>query len=259
MPAILDHLFACVLILGVPLYAALYSRPRLRRHVASGEPAARVRTYWVNIVYQWLLAAAALSIWRLEHRPIGELGLGLEVSWRFWTAAGLVALGLAGLTLNYRAALRSEKDRRRLREQLGDAAALTPRNEREMAHFAALSLTAGVCEEILYRGYLIWYLGTLVGTGFLGTSLSVVTAAVAFGASHLYQGPSQAARIFGLAIIAGGLYVLSGSLWVLMVLHVGVDVAGGLVSLALYRAPCAPEAPHMMDASCTSPRSTGLT
>ena len=35
---------------------------------------------------------------------------------------------------------------------------MLPHSRAELALFFKLSITAGICEELLYRGYLIWYL-----------------------------------------------------------------------------------------------------
>ncbi len=244
-PTLADHIFAGVLVIGIPLYAAVFAWPRMKARLASDDPGVRPRTYWLNIVLLWLLATAAMTIWQKAGRSPAELGFEVVAGWRFWTALA-VALVLGGLlTVQYRLALRSPKTRRKLRRQFDQAAAFVPRNRREMTHFAALSLTAGICEEILYRGFLIWYVAQFTGFSLGGLAAAVTLAAIVFGVSHLYQGPKNASQIFGLAIVMGVLYVLSESLWIVMALHAYIDVAGGLVCTALYEQdePAAPHSP----------------
>ena len=104
-----------------------------------------------------------------------------------------------------------------------------------MEHFTALAFSAGTCEEIVYRGFLIWYLTLMTGTSIVGLSTAVILAALVFGACHLYQGAGGAIQVTMLALLAGILFVLGGSLWIVMLLHVYVDIASGLLAVALYR------------------------
>ena len=99
----------------------------------------------------------------------------------------------------------------------------------------AIALTAGVCEEVLYRGFLIWYVAQFTGTTAMGTIAAVAVSSIVFGAGHLYQGPASAGRIAGFAAVAGAIYVVSGSLWIVMALHVFVDIAGGLLAVTLFQ------------------------
>ncbi len=229
-----DHVFVGVLVIGVPLYAAVFSWPRLKQRLGSDDPGVRPRTYWANIVVLWTLAAAAVGIWTGAGRPLAELGFRHSTGGRFFWALGIAAVLGGLLTAQYLLVLRSPAGRRKLLAQFDQVGAFVPRNRREMAHFAALSVTAGVCEEILYRAFLIWYAVQFTGASLTGSAAAVVLAAVVFGVSHLYQGPSNALQVFGLAIVGGGLYVLGGSLWIVMALHAYIDVAGGLVSTAVY-------------------------
>jgi membrane protease YdiL (CAAX protease family) len=105
-----------------------------------------------------------------------------------------------------------------------------------MTHFALLSVTAGVCEEILYRAYLIWYVAQFTGAGLGGLALAVAVSALIFGIAHLYQGLTGATRVAGIALVFGGVYVLSEAVWLVILLHVYMDLAGGLLSLAVHRA-----------------------
>ena len=67
---------------------------------------------------------------------------------------------------------------------------LLPRTGEERGWFAAVAVTAGCCEELLYRGVLIAF-----GTGVLGLGVwpAAAIAVVVFGAAHLYQGAGRRA------------------------------------------------------------------
>ena len=230
-----DHLLAFVLVVAVPAYVGLVAWPKVKRRVAEERPNVRVRLYWSNIVFQWTLTALALLIWLFADRPAADLGLGAAGGWRVWGAAGIAAVIAGLLGAQYVLALRSAEGRRGLRAQLEEAAPFVPRDRREMRHFAAVSVTAGICEEVLYRGFLIWYVCGVTGTSAPGVAAAVVVSSVVFGLCHLYQGPRNSVRVGVLALVFGGLYVLAGALWVVMALHAAVDVAGGLLAVALMR------------------------
>jgi hypothetical protein len=65
---------------------------------------------------------------------------------------------------------------------------LLPHGKLEMALWVALSVTAGICEEALYRGYLQRQFMALTRNAPAG----ILLAAVAFGLAHSYQGWSRA-------------------------------------------------------------------
>jgi membrane protease YdiL (CAAX protease family) len=234
MPTAIDHVFALLLVVGVPLYAARFSWPRMKKHdLAAAEPAARIRIYWGVIGPEWLMVALALATWWYAQRPWGDFGLALRPGWRLWTGLGAAVLVAIGLTVQYVLVTRSAAGRVKALAEVRRAAPFAPQTRREMVHFAGLSFTAGICEEILYRGFLIWYAVQFTGTGLVGLSLAVAASAVVFGIAHLYQGVGGAVRVAGLALVFGGLYVWCESLWPVIVLHVYVDVVGGLLSVAV--------------------------
>jgi membrane protease YdiL (CAAX protease family) len=233
MPNAVDHIFALVLVVGVPLYAARFSWPRMKKHdLAEAEPAARIRIYWGVMGPEWLLAVLALAAWVFAQRPWAEFGFVLLPGWRLWTGVGLAAAVAVALTVQYVLVTRTAAGRAKALAEVRRAAPFAPQTHREMAHFTGLSFTAGICEEILYRGFLIWYAVQFLGSGVGGLALAVAASAVVFGIAHLYQGVGGAVRVAGLALVFGGLYVWCESLWPVIVLHVYVDVAGGLLSVA---------------------------
>ncbi|HWC98144.1 MAG TPA: type II CAAX endopeptidase family protein [Candidatus Sulfopaludibacter sp.] len=68
---------------------------------------------------------------------------------------------------------------------------MLPRTPLEMAAWVALCVTAGICEEAVFRGYLQPQFGGLTGSSAAGILLS----AVIFGAGHAYQGWRSAVLI----------------------------------------------------------------
>jgi membrane protease YdiL (CAAX protease family) len=105
---------------------------------------------------------------------------------------------------------------------------ILPATVREARVFTGVAITAGICEEVLYRGYLLWYLQSLgLGRG------AVVVAIVAFGLAHAYQGIRGIGGTGVTGAVAMGLYLLTGSLVAPIVLHATVDLANGLM---MYRA-----------------------
>jgi len=112
--------------------------------------------------------------------------------------------------------------RRRLDEvpAIGDIRALLPRNRGELPYGAALGLTAGVVEELLFRLALPALLFGVLGSG----PLAFLLAALLFGALHMYQGPLGILFAFVLGLLFTLLYLVSGSILAPIALHALVDL-----------------------------------
>lgn len=107
--------------------------------------------------------------------------------------------------------------------------ALIPRDRTERWYALALAISAGVCEEILYRGVLI-----AVGVHVFGLPLPAAAglALALFTIGHLYQGPRGMIMValagFGLTMI----YQRTGSLVPAILLHILIDIRGLLLTPA---------------------------
>lgn len=103
---------------------------------------------------------------------------------------------------------------------VGDIAALLPRNRPELGWGAALSVNAGVVEELLFRLALPALLVVVTGEPISAFLL----AALLFGALHAYQGwvGVLATTVVGLLFTA--LYVVSGSIGLAMLVHALFDL-----------------------------------
>lgn len=103
---------------------------------------------------------------------------------------------------------------------------LLPRTHLEVALWILTSLTAGICEEIIFRGYLQRQFCAWVGTIPAGVLLS----AAVFGAGHLYQGSKQAIVIAVYGVLFGILAEMRKSLRPGMMTHALHDTIIGMVA-----------------------------
>lgn len=200
-------------------------RVRLKRLLA--RPAIgtkeKLALYGMTIAFQWILAGVVA--WRAMARGLtpAELGLGQR-----WTGELVVASFLGGALFaafqwfNLRRVGRMKGPTVELLRKL--AAHLLPTKPVEFGPYGGLAVTAGVCEEFLYRGFAMAALGR---TGMV-TAIVVLVSSALFGLAHAYQGRSG---IFGttiLGILFAGSRLFFNSLLPVILWHAAVDVAAGV-------------------------------
>jgi len=88
-----------------------------------------------------------------------------------------------------------------------------------------LSLSAGICEEIVFRGYLQRQLAAITGS----TSLAILGQAIAFGIAHGYEGMGAVIRIVVYGLAFGMLALWRGNIRAGMLAHAAWDILAGLV------------------------------
>jgi membrane protease YdiL (CAAX protease family) len=152
----------------------------------AANPGARLRHYFRGIVGEWAAVVVVAVIGLLAHR--GGTSIGLRGGPHAGTAVADVvgvAIVLAISAVLFR--LGGETMRELLRRQARGFEALLPRTKAERVTFAGLAITAGICEEIIFRGFGIAYVHWVWPSATRGAVITVT--AVAFGLVHLYQGP----------------------------------------------------------------------
>ncbi len=234
---IIDHLFVILLLVGVPLFQHFHSTPKMRREFAKETPGLRESFYWQTIAMQWGITIALLFLWWLAPRGLDALGLVTPGGWLFWISIVIVIVAIAAFRMVLQAQASTPERHATVLKAFRERAPFMPRNSHEMRHFTAISVTAGICEEIVYRGYLIWFATQFTGDGTVGLLLAVALTSLVFGLGHIYQGVSGAIQIFAAGLFFGGIYVLSGSLWVPMAAHAIVDIVAGYYTVRLHRDP----------------------
>ena len=102
------------------------------------------------------------------------------------------------------------------------------RSERNWFVFG-LSTSAGICEELLFRGFLLAYL-----SNYMSMPIAVLLSSLLFGLGHLYQGWQGVLRTAVMGLIFAGIYLWSGSLFIVIALHFAVDAYSGQLHYGAY-------------------------
>jgi len=203
-------LLVFLLVAGVPALSFLTARrPQLRS-------IPRLDLYLSAIISQWILALLGVVVVLAAGPGFRATGFRAISAWacvRWAILLAAVALAALGLVL--------------LLEHLGwwpqehELVGLLLPDTRTEKLWAVLALapTAALCEEFLYRGYLLTQLGQWMRI----TPWAWIGSSVAFGMAHAYQGWNGMLR----AALLGGLLaypVISlGSLYPAMVAHFLID------------------------------------
>jgi membrane protease YdiL (CAAX protease family) len=236
VPTLVDWLLFVLVVLGLAV-RAWFGMRTLRGLEDARAGSMRPRLWARAILTQWSMVAVLLAWWIVARRHPADLGLALRPTWGL--GGVLVGTGLITFVLrSQRRQVETDDDLAgRVRRRLGGVTRLLPHSREEWPGFASLAITAGICEEILFRGFVTWHLSHL----FTVYWAAALVQAVLFGLAHSYQGPKGVlatglAGLFFTAIVA-----VTGSLWAAMLLHAMVDLhSGALAWRVLSRGPAAP-------------------
>jgi membrane protease YdiL (CAAX protease family) len=221
----LDFVYLALFALALPLWDHFVHWPAFRRRSGADHARERTRLWTAAIRSLWILVALGAALWIHHGRSWAALGFGAPTGWRLGVSLGLVLL-LAAYTAYAAAAVARDADARAsVRRQSASTAELMPHTRAEMRRFAVLSLSAGFCEEFLYRGYFIWALAP-----WLGWWGAAALSLVLFASAHAYQGLEGALRVAVVGLVYTLVVAFTGSLWPAIALHALVDLNGGLLA-----------------------------
>jgi membrane protease YdiL (CAAX protease family) len=142
-----------------------------------------------------------------------------------WTSARDVFIDLLfGAVGFFAAATAANALTRALGGTQANTAFLLPHSVPESVLWVFVSVIAGACEEIVFRGYLQRQLAALTGSMTAG----ILLQAVAFGLSHGYQGRASMAITGLYGLVLGIVAWWRGNVRASALAHAATDIVGGL-------------------------------
>jgi membrane protease YdiL (CAAX protease family) len=182
----------------------------------------RVRFYIVTIFYEWFLFVLVVAgvrrsgssvfivlgdHWHSVREVLRDIGIAAE----FWIVAAAL-LWIFGWLLRIAG--------------LGRNVSMLPHGGIELTSWIALSVTAGICEVTIFRGYLQRQFMALTKNAPAGILLSAAT----FGAAHAYQGFRMVILIGMYGTMFGILAYWRGSIRPGMIAHAWQDSLNGVLA-----------------------------
>lgn len=218
----MHHLIVAFLVLVFPLW----DRRETRRLKTSTDPRVRVRSYQKTIAWQVVVTLILLVTMQsrlLFAPPAAAAALSLRMPGTMRSILIGVVVGLViGALMPVLLARRSAAARQQQMNQLSKFAFFLPHTREERRWFAAMCVAVGVCEEIIFRGFLIRYLASLPFD--IGIIAAVIVAALIFGLDHGYQGWTGMLLTAVLALLLTAAFFVTGALWVPMLIHALTDL-----------------------------------
>ncbi len=206
-----------------------------KRHVRMQPVKNHRAVYYLQCLLEmWVPTLLLASLVVTGQVNVHAIGLGwyqLERSeFPIWVSISLLGLSLLAILYlivdliryqtnsQYRAVVDSKIQQVKHPAYFEDLKPITPAEKRI---YVLLSLSAGVFEEILYRGYLI----SLLSDGWNNIWIAVVGAGLLFGMGHLYQGLEGILKTFLIGVVLGIIFAATGSLLSCIVLHILIDLS----------------------------------
>jgi uncharacterized protein len=179
--------------------------------------------YTWNILAEWSLVAGCMCVARANGVRFVDLGEWMGNPLRTLVVSGLLLAILAVLIIASKSQQR-KASADQLSKAIDQARRLLPVNPGQRVVWVAVAVTAGVCEEFLYRGWLLNLIAAASGSMWLG----LVASSIIFGTAHVYQGRKGVMGAGVLGIVLGAVCVLSGTLVPAQILHAVIDLNNGL-------------------------------
>ncbi|WP_214698677.1 MULTISPECIES: CPBP family intramembrane glutamic endopeptidase [unclassified Exiguobacterium] len=213
-------------IIGYMLIVQIFNAKLIRPLI---ETRGRAWVYEQTVKSAWGLTLLIVALVFLFQVPLSEIGLrfipepGDEEAWQiFLISCVLVTL----IFVFYLFVKISSRLRNALRPyyELDLEKLLLPRTKTEEQAWSAVSITAGVTEEFIFRGVLLYTISLYIEVP--NMTLALIGGAL-FGIAHAYQGVQGVLTTGTVGFGLGILYLGMGVLWPVMVLHILLDLIAG--------------------------------
>ncbi len=203
------------LLSGVILPAYALVTAKKTQTYLQDNPQLLVQTYKSILVMQWGMCLPVLIILGLQEG--GFISIGLHFLTNPLSVLGLIVATFTGYHL-VRLLPYPEKRLIKAKKRLKEVMYIVPKNEREYKWSVLLSITAGICEEILFRGLFYEFL-----LAYITPVYAILLVNIMFGLGHAGTRFKNMIQTMGLGLLWSVTYYFTDSLWAPILMHILVD------------------------------------
>lgn len=191
--------------------------------------------YYIKIMIgAWIRTILILLLVFFTELSLKDIGIGLPnidtgtlgkvITYSIFVSAFLYLLNVLYYCLGYHLSHKIRKKFIEAKEKQLKTASFSdiiPVTNKEKKIWNYVSLTAGITEEIIYRGFLIFALSYIFPD--FSIWLVIIFSGLLFGLGHTYQGVAEVLKITVVGIFFSALYIGLGSILPLMIFHFLID------------------------------------
>jgi hypothetical protein len=220
-----------LVLLGFPIVSTLVSFLLLDRSLLSWTGVDFFTAFWVLITCWYLAQIAILAkVLRSSGWSWSDIGYSFNRKKTTYFVAGYLIFAFALLGFIEFALANASADPEKVKG-LSDLANLTPKNLPQRIVFIFMGLAAGLCEELVYRGFAIRAMKSRGINHWLATFI----AAFPFVFQHGLKSIDQFQWFFIWGIVFGALFIISKRLYINIVIHWLVIISALLAILQTLR------------------------
>ena len=220
-----NQMYVVFLLVLIGIFVTLTVKGAIRGRKEFRTEQMRCKRYVHMILNIWIATLVVFAMMFIGNITLANIGFrGVNFNHNRWFT--VITLVLSGLLLlqSVTQLISSKEAKEKMIQALSEdpeVMDLLPRTKREKCLWFWVSFTAGTTEEILYRGFLVFLLQTI----FVGISplLIILTASLAFGIAHFYQGVKGIIKTGIVGAVLMSLFLVTDSLLLPMILHFIVD------------------------------------
>jgi uncharacterized protein len=233
-PNLFDHVLVWIFGLIIPFMSGVQSRQGMDQITFT--ESVRRRFYLANSLFLAMAASVILVAWWWQDRPWSVMYFipSFAIQNPAWTMAIVTLLSLLYIA-DILHSIKQVKKGQSIEEALEEGTPFLPRHPRELPAYLLMCLSAGIFEEIIYRGYLVTYFKPEYNHGTGLPLLAICAPAVLFSLAHYYQGWQAVLKIFLLSVLLAIIFLLSQNILVVMLIHTVIDLLGGMLAMRLLK------------------------
>lgn len=228
-PSLADHILIWVFGIILPFISGLQSQ--LLAGSLQFNEYTRKKLYLSNSFMLAIAGSFVLLLWLYKQRSWATLGFSLpQLQNQYFTVFFLVAIFIIGYGMDLYFSTRKMNVLKQ-EDNWFEKSSFLPESFKELPAYALLCLSAGIFEEIIYRGFMVTYFLPLNGTENEIPWMAIFAPSVLFSLAHTYQGWTAVIKIFIFSILLGVIFIITKSIYPTMILHFLIDLVGGIVAM----------------------------
>ena len=168
--------------------------------------------------------------WVLTWLVISNTFIDKSMALNFYPAFNIIGIILAALILIFiilqivTSKVSTMEKAESVIEKMKDNYHYLPKSKREFIWFNLLSLSAGICEEIIFRLFIFSYL--LENTNL---AIAFILTNIIFAITHVGSGKQHILSAFILGLLFTAIYYFTSNIWLSMILHSAIDISAGFL------------------------------